>query len=148
MPPPEPAVQTVAEAFSDFAVPAQPVHQASGAVDITRIKPRREAPPPKEETKPKPPEHPSRNWVQVATGRDEKALAFDWRRITKGAAAEFKGRQGYLAGWGRTNRLLTGPFPSAEAAQDFVTELKKAGVDAFTFTSEAGEEVRPLKGKR
>jgi hypothetical protein len=41
--------------------------------------------------------------------------------------------------------LVTGPFDSERAASKFVSDLKKAGIDSFTFTSEAGEEVTPLK---
>ena len=92
---------------------------APNAVDITRIEVRREKPPQKEEPKvekPKPPAHPSRVWVQVATGRDTGALGFDWRRIS-----------------------------SEAEARKAVTELKKKGLDSFTFTSEAGEAVNPLK---
>ncbi|MDD3799452.1 MAG: SPOR domain-containing protein [Novosphingobium sp.] len=140
--------QRIVDVFADFAKPAAPASRVSGAVDITKITPRRETPPPKEEPKPKPPAHPSRNWVQVATGRDIKALGFDWRRISRSAADVLKGKQAYTAQWGRTNRLVTGPFPSASAAQDFVTALKKAGIDAFTFTSDEGEEVTPLKSGR
>ncbi|WP_170304593.1 tetratricopeptide repeat protein [Croceicoccus estronivorus] len=142
------APRRIVDVFADFSQPVEPAARASGAVDITKITPRREAPPPKAEPKPKPPAHPSRNWVQVATGRDTKALGFDWRRISRGEAKLFKGRDAYIASWGRTNRLLTGPFPNEGAAQAFVTDLKKAGVDAFTFTSDEGEEVKELKSAR
>lgn len=171
---PEPLPNRLADAFADFSLPSA-VQRAPGAVDITKITPRREAPldkdPPedpkaakdskvakdpkdakaqaadakaKKNAKPKAPPQPSRAWVQVATGRDTKALAFDWRRMTKAQAALFKGRQPYVAKWGQTNRLLTGPFPNAAAAQDYVAKLKKAGVDSFTFTSDEGEEVSAL----
>jgi len=168
--PPEPLPQRLADAFADFSLPAA-VPRAPGAVDITKITPRREtsdkdaADDPKavkdpkaqkdakaqadakakKDAKPKPPAQPSRAWVQVATGRDLKALAFDWRRMSKAQAALFKGQQPYTAKWGQTNRLLTGPFPSASAAQDYVSKLKKAGVNSFTFTSDEGEEVSALK---
>jgi hypothetical protein len=157
--PPEPLPQRLADAFADFSLPAA-VPRAPGAVDITKITPRREtsdkdaAEDPKavkdpkvqkdakaqadakakKDAKPKPPAQPSRAWVQVATGRDLKAQA-----------ALFKGQQPYTAKWGQTNRLLTGPFPSASAAQDYVSKLKKAGVNSFTFTSDEGEEVSALK---
>lgn len=98
--------------------------------------------------KPKPPAHPARQWVQVATGRDTGALAFDWRRMSSGNAELFKGRQPYVAKWGQTNRLVTGPFPNAGAAQEFVSKLKKAGVNAFTFASSEGESVSVLKAGR
>ena len=49
------------------------------------------------------------------------------------------------AKWGETRRLLTGPFDSARAATKFVTDLKAAGIDSFTFTSAEGEDVAALK---
>lgn len=168
-PTPEPANQpppprSVADAFADFAIaPATPAAPQDGAVDITRIKPRLEEPPkPKDEpvtpaqvkgnksekaekpAKPAKPVHPSRNWVQVGTGRDKAALEFDWRRMTKAQPDLFKGRQGYFATWGQTNRMVTGPFDSAKAAQQFVASLKGKGIDSFTFTSANGEEVTQL----
>lgn len=137
---------SVADAFADFSLKPSGPAVAAGAVDITKIKPRREEPPkPKAEPAPPPkPVIPSRAWVQVATGRDTAALAFDWRRITRGDPELFKGRKAYVASWGQTNRMVTGPFDSAKAAQDFVTALKAAGVDSFTFTSAEGEAVEPL----
>ena len=85
--------------------------------------------------------------MQLATGRDTAALGFDWRRMTRGNAELFKGRQGHVAVWGQSNRLLTGPFPTAGAAQDFVTRLKKEDVASFVFTSKEGEEVKPLAAR-
>lgn len=143
----EPApAPSVADAFADFAVPAVPVRPvAAGAVDITRIKPKREEPPaPKVEEKPKPPAHPSRVWVQLATGRDLKALGFDWRRFTRQAADPLKGRKPFYTRWGQANRLLTGPFDTPAAATAMVKKLKDAGVDSFTFTSDEGQEISPL----
>ena len=84
-------------------------------------------------------------WVQVATGKDMKALAFDWRRYAKKAPALLGKREAYTAKWGETRRLLTGPFDSPRAAVKFVADLKTAGIESFTFTSEAGEEVTALK---
>lgn len=129
------------EAFADFVLPSGDisVSPAAGAVDITAIEPAREAPVP-----PPPPAHPSRHWVQVATGRDIAAFRFDWRRIVRTADGLLDGRDAFRARWNGTNRLLTGPFESARAAQQFVTELAEAGVDAFRFTSAEGEEVRPI----
>ena len=84
-------------------------------------------------------------WVQVATGRDTGALGFDWRRISREAGALLAKREPHVAKWGQTNRLVTGPYASEAEARKAVTELKKKGLDSFTFTSEAGEAVNPLK---
>lgn len=97
--------------------------------------------------KAKGPTNPSRIWVQVATGRDKKALAFDWRRLVKDDAALFKSRKAFTANWGQTNRLLTGPFETAAQANAFIARLKKAGVDgAFSWNSPAGQVVDALPG--
>jgi Flp pilus assembly protein TadD len=136
---------SVADAFADLAVAKAGPGVASGAVDITKIKPRREEPPkPKEPPPPPKPAYPSRVWVQVGTGRDTGALAFDWRRLNKDKAELFKSHKPYVARWGQTNRMVTGPFDSAKAAQDFVSKLKTAGVNSFIFTSDEGEAVEPL----
>jgi len=93
----------------------------------------------------KTPSQPSRIWVQVATGRDKKALAHDWRKFLKDEAEAFKGRKGYTSPWGATNRLLTGPFDTEAAATQYIAKLKKAGVGgAFTWISPAGQVVDVL----
>ena len=135
------------EAFADFSLPpSRGAASATGAVDITTFEPPREKaeePPPKQAT-PKPPAHPRRYWVQVATGRDVKALAFDWRRIKREGGDLLARRAAYTAKWGQTNRLVTGPFDSASAAQKAVSDLKAKGLDTFAFTSDEGEAVTPL----
>ena len=151
-PPPPPPVEdspSVADAFADFQLtPSQTAAAAAGAVDITAIEVRRELekpPPPPPPPPPPKPKHPSREWVQVATGKDLKALAFDWRRFGRTAPALLGKRNAFTTPWGVSRRLLTGPFESEKAAQKFVTDLKAAGLDAFTFTSEEGQEIAPLK---
>lgn len=92
--------------------------------------------------------NPARIWVQVRTGRDTKALGFDWRKLVKDDPATFKGKVPFVAEWGATNRLVTGPFATDKAASAFVADLKKAGVGgAFLFRSDAGETVDPLGSK-
>lgn len=88
---------------------------------------------------------PSRVWVQVATGRDKSALAYDWRRLTRENTDVLGKRQAYVSAWGQTNRLLTGPFDSTKAANTFLSQLKKAGVSGgFIWTSPAGQVVDGL----
>lgn len=172
-PAPQPATErkfgSVADAFADFDLSAAPpVAARAGAVDITKINVVREAPPaPKVEKpveaaksaqekqaekpkkpEPKKPQHPSRIWVQVATGRDKNALAFDWRRMNRQQAELFKGRTPYVTAWGQTNRLLTGPFPTDAAARDYLKKLKAAELDSFAFTSAEGQVVDALPVSR
>ena len=147
-PEPEPAEEQLdlAEAFADFTLPSatSAATPSAGAVDITTIEPARAPEPEPEPAPPPPPAHPSRHWVQVATGQDLAAFRFDWRRIVRGANGLLDGRDAYTAPWNQTNRLVTGPFESRTDAQQFVSELGEAGVDSFRFTSAAGEEVLPL----
>ncbi|MDF0544500.1 tetratricopeptide repeat protein [Sphingobium sp. H39-3-25] len=89
---------------------------------------------------------PARSWVQIGTGRDISALAFTLRGLRKDYAAIAK-QDAYTAPWGRTNRLVIGPFASFTRARAVEAELKKAGTDAFAWQSEAGEEVKPIGGK-
>lgn len=141
--PPPPA--DLSTAFSDFSVAAPPPLVApAGAVDITSFEPRRERPtPPAPPPPPPPPPVPSRIWVQVATGSDQAALGFDWRRIRRQADGLLDQTEPHLAAWDGRTRLLAGPFSAAEA-QELVTALKAKGVDSFRFTSARGEEVRAL----
>lgn len=142
-----PPPRDLALAFADFDEPAQVV-VAAGAVDISRIQVRRETPPPKPEpAKPAPPPkpvHPSRHWVQIATGRDTGGLAFDWRRMTRTAGGLLDKYKPQIAKWGQTNRLLAGPFATAREADQFVARLKDKQLDSFRFTSDEGQEVKPL----
>ncbi|WP_324261189.1 SPOR domain-containing protein [Altererythrobacter sp. H2] len=147
-PAPQPAPARVADAFADLATAPLPVvARAPDAVDITRIKPPREIekkPEPVAAKPPPPPSHPSRHWVQLATGRDKAALRFDWRRFA-GKAPDVLGKlTPHVTPWGQANRLLAGPYDSARAANAALAALKKEGLDGFTFTSEAGQAVDRL----
>src|SRR5690606_6403339 len=138
-----PSQASLAEAFADFSLPPGPeARPANGAVDITTIDPPRER---VVQAAPKPPPHPRRFWVQVATGRDVGALAWDWRRIKREGGDLLSARDAFTARWGETNRLLAGPYASAAAAQQAVTDLKAKGLDSFAFTSAEGEAVSPLR---
>ncbi len=154
-PPPRKDAVSLFDAFADFATPvAATPPLPEGAVDISKLKPARE--PSKAEqakaeqakakakAKPKPPANPSRFWAQVATGRNPKALAFDWKRLQREGGPLLARRDAYTARWGQTHRLLTGPFKTEDEADKAVSSLKKKGIDAFEFTSDEGQEVVPL----
>ncbi|MFZ9394986.1 MAG: SPOR domain-containing protein [Erythrobacter sp.] len=137
---------SVSDAFGELAGPVvAPRVAAAGAVDITAIKPAREVREPPKPAKPAPPPHPSRHWVQLATGKDREALKFDWRRMARKAPDLLGKRAPHVTRWGEANRLLAGPFPSPEAAREMVKSLRSQGFDSFTYTSPAGEEVIELK---
>jgi Flp pilus assembly protein TadD len=149
-PPPSAPPVRVADAFADLLGAPLPDARVGGeAVDISRIAVRRELPPPPPE-KPKPkeppkPVHPSRIWVQVATGKDVKALGFDWRRLSRAGGAPLGKLKAHTTPWGEANRLLAGPLDSREKAQALVRELKAKGLDSFLYVSPEGEAIQPLK---
>jgi Flp pilus assembly protein TadD len=91
-------------------------------------------------------DHPARYWVQIAAG-NANALGFDYRKLNKTYTALLKSRSPYTSEWGRTDRLLVGPFPDLKAAKKWEGDYKKAGGDAFMWKSEIGEVVNPLKTK-
>lgn len=90
---------------------------------------------------------PARHWVQVAGGSDVKALPKAWKAAVADAPAEFRGKQAWTTPLRFTNRLLAGPFKTPAAAQDFVNAIKKKGVSAFVWTSEAGQKIEKLDVK-
>lgn len=147
---PPPPLLRVADAFADLSGGALPDARVSGdAVDLSRIAIKREVPPPPPE-KPKPkepakPAHPSRVWVQVATGKNVKALGFDWRRISKSAGAPLAKLKPHTTAWGAAHRLLAGPLGNRDAAQALLRELKAKGVDSFLYVSPEGEEIQVVE---
>lgn len=148
-PAPSPPPRSLRDAFAEFDRPSVDVVPAAGAVDLRQIRPPSKLvrPEPKKPAAPPPPSHPSRIWVQVATGRDKAALGSDWRRMARDAGETLAGRQAFVSGWGQTNRLLTGPFASEAAATAYIAQLRRADVGgAFVWTSPAGQVVDALAG--
>lgn len=84
---------------------------------------------------------PERHWVQVATGAYKPDLGKEWSKI--------KGKHGALLGrwtpWttplNRTNRLMIGPFKTADEAQAFVNKAASAGFMTSPVKTAAGQAV-------
>jgi len=129
----------VSDAFADLDAVGPPRPQASGdAVDIAAIEAPREPAPSTVA------EHPRRVWVQVATGQDLSALAFDWRRLSRrvpGLLSEF---EPHTIPWGQANRLLAGPLASESEARKLINALAARGIDTFPYTSPEGTEIHQL----
>ncbi|MFM6853273.1 MAG: SPOR domain-containing protein, partial [Sphingopyxis sp.] len=85
--------------------------------------------------------NPARTWVQVATGANVTALAFDCRRLARAHPASFEGQSCSSAAWNRTRRLVVGPFRTAAVAREWLGAYTRAGGDGFIWQSEAGEDV-------
>jgi hypothetical protein len=90
--------------------------------------------------------NPARFWVQIATG-DVNALGYDYRKWSKKSADLFKGQNGWTSAWGKTSRLLVGPFGDQKAAKKWEGDFKKAGGNGFMWKSENGVAVTALKSK-
>src|SRR3546814_19737685 len=73
--------------------------------------------------------NPARVWVQIATGQDLKALAFDMGKLRKKYPDLPKGTDAWTSDWGSTRRLVIGPFASESPATSLNGEWKKAGGD-------------------
>jgi Flp pilus assembly protein TadD len=143
---PEPAKPAVTAKLAavDTAADKKKLADAAKAKKADPKKPEAKKPEPKKAL----PSHPSRIWVQIGVGRNEGAIAFDWRKFTRENAALFKGQKASTSEMGRTNRILVGPFQTQKAASAFVAQAKKAKFDdAFVWTSPAGQVVDPLAAK-
>lgn len=90
--------------------------------------------------------HPSRVWVQMAIGNNRAALVYQYGAFRRQAQALLGSRAAYSAEWNATNRLLVGPFASESAARAFAAQLGARGVQAHSWTSEAGQEIDALQG--
>jgi len=90
--------------------------------------------------------NPARIWVQIATG-EASGLGFDYRKLTKNNPILFKAQKPWTSPWGKTARLLVGPFADVKAAKKWEGDFKKAGGDAFMWKSEIGVPVDALKVK-
>ncbi|MGE3747311.1 MAG: tetratricopeptide repeat protein [Sphingomonadaceae bacterium] len=89
--------------------------------------------------------HPERHWVQIATGAYKPDLGKEWSKLKKRYPALLGKQSPWTTPLNRTNRLLIGPFKTADQAQSFVN--KAAGSDFLTsrFTSPAGQAITPVK---
>ena len=86
--------------------------------------------------------------MQVGVGRHADRVAYDWRKLNRDEGKLFKGKSASIANWGRTNRVLVGPFDSQDAADAYAAKLKKGGHDdAFVWVSPEGQAVDPVPGE-
>ena len=91
-------------------------------------------------------DNPARNWLQIATGANKSALGFTLKTMRKKYDA-LAPQSAWVASWGRTNRLVVGPFASFTRAKTLETKLKGEGADVFAWQSDAGEVVERLGGE-
>ena len=91
--------------------------------------------------------NPARIWVQIATGRDTKALAFDMGKLRKKYPDQLKGKDAWTSPWGATRRMVIGPFANMSGAKIFAFDWMKAGGDGYIWQSTEGLEVEKLTEK-
>ncbi len=140
-PAPEPEAAPAPEVVTPKAEPVAKPSVKPAAKPVTaktdpKAKPKPKVDPAKAE--------PARHWVQVAGGADVKALPKAWKAAAAEAPVEFRGKQAWTTPLRFTNRLLAGPFKTPAAAQEFVNAIKKKGLSAFAWTSEAGQKIEKL----
>lgn len=120
-------------------------------VDLESIEPAKKKPiaqsDPKPEAKkiePKKETHPKRYWVQLATGSNLNALKFDFRRMKKKNTKLFGDLTGWTSPWGKTRRMVIGPFEDLASAKKFDAAFRKNGGDSFAWVSANGTKVNKL----
>ena len=121
---------------------AKTADKGARATRRTRTTPTRRR---KKAKKPAKPAEPSRIWVQVAGGANDDALPKEFKRLQQKAPKLLAKRGGWTTPLHATNRLLVGPFKSDDDAQDFINELRKAGLHGFAWTSDEGQKIAKLK---
>ncbi len=100
----------------------------------------------KARTDPKKPVDVARIWVQVATG-NEAAMGGDYGRLARKSPDLFKGKDGWTSPWGKSSRLLVGPFADTKAAKKWEADFRKTGGSGFVWQSESGTPVKKLGSK-
>jgi hypothetical protein len=60
---------------------------------------------------------------------------------------ESEQKPGWTASWGKSRRLLVGPFDDMKTAKKWEADFRKAGGDGFAWKSAEGEVIDKLKGK-
>lgn len=88
--------------------------------------------------------HPKRNWVQIASGGDVEALRYDYRNAARKNPDLFKGLSGWTAPYGKTRRMVVGPFDTYAEAQAWLKKYVAAGGQALIWQSADGAVVEPL----
>jgi hypothetical protein len=130
----------VAAAKKDEKKPADA--KASAEKETAKTAAKKEEP-----KKEEPKKEPSRHWVQIAGGANEAAMTREFLRLKAKAPNLLSSRTPWTTPLRATNRLLVGPFKTPGEAQDFVNELAKLQLPAFSWTSPAGQEIVKLASK-
>ena len=157
----QPVVTAVEKSFdlgalvASIEVPDEEKRPSVAPVDLKKIKtsapaPKADAVTAKAEAAAKASKQPlsgPRIYVQIATGADAAGLGFDYRRMAKKTPTLFANQNGWISAWGKTRRLLVGPFADQKSAKKWEADLRKSGGDGFIWQSDKNVEVEKLKSK-
>ena len=143
--------KSLADIIGSISIPEEEKKATVVPVDLEKITPAKKqvaakrapvAEKPKADEKKE--EHPKRYWVQLATGSNISALKYDFRRMKKKNTALFGDMSGWTSPWGRTRRMVVGPFDDLASAKKFDSTFRKNGGDSFAWVSKKGTEVTKL----
>lgn len=88
-----------------------------------------------------------RYWVQIAGGANKADLPKAFSKLKEKSPKLLAGRSAWTTPLRATNRLLVGPFKTAEEAQGFVNQASRESLSAFTYTSPPDQKVEKLSAK-
>ncbi len=83
-------------------------------------------------------------WIQLASGPNASDLPEQFQRMKSRNNKLFEGISGYVFEEPGKARLLIGPFRNNEEANIFAEDLASVRIDAFTWSSKAGQALRKL----
>ena len=83
-------------------------------------------------------------WIQLASGPNASELPEQFKRMKNRNGELFQGISGYVFEEPGKARLLIGPFRNSEEANIFADDLASVRIDAFTWSSKAGQAIRKL----
>ncbi|HEU0284484.1 MAG TPA: hypothetical protein VFR52_05005 [Sphingomicrobium sp.] len=83
-------------------------------------------------------------WIQLASGPNASDLPEQFQRMKSRNNKLFEGISGYVFEEPGKARLLIGPFRNNEEANIFAEDLASVRIDAFTWSSKAGQAIRKL----
>lgn len=90
------------------------------------------------------PKGPQRYWVQISGGAYKPDLPKAYAKLKAKWGKQLAGKTPWTMPFRNTNRILIGPFKSADAAQDYVNEVAGAGLETFRVTTSAADKVERL----
>ena len=83
-------------------------------------------------------------WLQLASGRDERALSTQFAEMKSHNHDLFEGITAFVAEGGDRARLVIGPFRGSSDARIFADDLHSVGIDSFRWTNSDSDRIVPV----